>query len=142
MATTTFSTASELSGCAVVAGSVRKSRRTRQISAAFHCFSARATNSHVVLSMSKPSNDKFTVKSSSTDTGLTYKDAGVDIDAGSELVRRIAKMAPGIGGFGGLFPLGDSYLVAGTDGVGTKLKLAFETGIHDTIGIDLVKGSI
>lgn len=38
--------------------------------------------------------------------GLTYKDAGVDIDAGSELVRRIAKMAPGIGGFGGLFPLG------------------------------------
>ncbi|XP_051125592.1 phosphoribosylformylglycinamidine cyclo-ligase, chloroplastic-like [Andrographis paniculata] len=75
-------------------------------------------------------------------TGLTYKDAGVDIDAGSELVRRIAKMAPGIGGFGGLFPLGDSYLVAGTDGVGTKLKLAFETGIHDTIGIDLVAMSV
>ncbi|CAN6467838.1 unnamed protein product [Victoria cruziana] len=74
--------------------------------------------------------------------GLTYKDAGVDIDAGSELVRRIAKMAPGIGGFGGLFPLGDSYLVAGTDGVGTKLKLAFETGIHDTIGIDLVAMSV
>lgn len=73
---------------------------------------------------------------------LTYKDAGVDIDAGSELVRRIAKMAPGIGGFGGLFPLGDSYLVAGTDGVGTKLKLAFETGIHDTIGIDLVAMSV
>lgn len=74
--------------------------------------------------------------------GLTYKDAGVDIDAGSELVRRIAKMAPGIGGFGGLFPLGDSYLVAGTDGVGTKLKLAFETGIHNTIGIDLVAMSV
>ncbi|CAN0878403.1 Phosphoribosylformylglycinamidine cyclo-ligase, chloroplastic/mitochondrial [Linum grandiflorum] len=74
--------------------------------------------------------------------GLTYKDAGVDIDAGSELVKRIAKMAPGIGGFGGLFPLGDSYLVAGTDGVGTKLKLAFETGIHDTIGIDLVAMSV
>ncbi|KAJ8509716.1 hypothetical protein OPV22_000150 [Ensete ventricosum] len=74
--------------------------------------------------------------------GLTYKDAGVDIDAGSELVRRIAKLAPGIGGFGGLFPLGDSYLVAGTDGVGTKLKLAFETGIHDTIGIDLVAMSV
>lgn len=73
---------------------------------------------------------------------LTYKDAGVDIDAGSELVRRIAKMAPGIGGFGGLFPLGDSYLVAGTDGVGTKLKLAFETGIHDTIGVDLVAMSV
>jgi len=41
--------------------------------------------------------------------GLTYKDSGVDIDAGSELVRRIAKMAPGIGGFGGLFPLGNSF---------------------------------
>lgn len=68
---------------------------------------------------------------------LTYKDAGVDIDAGSELLRRIAKMAPGIGGFGGLFPRGDPYLVAGTDGVGTKLKLAFESGIHETIGIDL-----
>ncbi|MBA0589852.1 phosphoribosylformylglycinamidine cyclo-ligase, chloroplastic/mitochondrial [Gossypium raimondii] len=74
--------------------------------------------------------------------GLTYKDAGVDIDAGSELVRRIAKMAPGIGGFGGLYPLGDSFLVAGTDGVGTKLKLAFETGIHETIGIDLVAMSV
>ncbi|KAL9244888.1 hypothetical protein vseg_018605 [Gypsophila vaccaria] len=74
--------------------------------------------------------------------GLTYKEAGVDIDAGSELVRRIAKMAPGIGGFGGLYPLGDSYLVAGTDGVGTKLKLAFETGIHETIGIDLVAMSV
>ncbi|PRQ49063.1 putative phosphoribosylformylglycinamidine cyclo-ligase [Rosa chinensis] len=74
--------------------------------------------------------------------GLTYKGAGVDIDAGSELVRRIAKMAPGIGGFGGLFPLGASYLVAGTDGVGTKLKLAFDTGIHETIGIDLVAMSV
>lgn len=42
--------------------------------------------------------------------GLTYKDAGVDIDAGSELVRRIAKMAPGIGGFGGLYPLGNFFM--------------------------------
>jgi len=73
---------------------------------------------------------------------LTYKQAGVDIDAGTELVKRIAKMAPGIGGFGGLFPFGDSFLVAGTDGVGTKLKLAFETGIHDTIGVDLVAMSV
>ncbi|KAF8051922.1 hypothetical protein N665_1645s0007 [Sinapis alba] len=73
---------------------------------------------------------------------LSYKGSGVDIDAGTELVRRIAKMAPGIGGFGGLFPLGDSFLVAGTDGVGTKLKLAFETGIHHTIGIDLVAMSV
>ncbi|XP_052201579.1 phosphoribosylformylglycinamidine cyclo-ligase, chloroplastic/mitochondrial-like [Diospyros lotus] len=80
--------------------------------------------------------------SSANSKGLTYKEAGVDIDAGSELVWRIAKMAPGIGGFGGLFPLGDSYLVAGTDGVGTKLKLAFETGIHESIGIDLVAMSV
>ncbi|PWZ09950.1 Phosphoribosylformylglycinamidine cyclo-ligase, chloroplastic/mitochondrial [Zea mays] len=79
---------------------------------------------------------------SSTSSGgegrLTYKDGGVDIDADAELVRRIARMAPGIGGFGGLFPYNDDYLVASTDGVGTKLKLAFESGIHDTIGIDLV----
>ncbi|KAG2616873.1 hypothetical protein PVAP13_3NG176856 [Panicum virgatum] len=74
--------------------------------------------------------------------GMTYKGAGVDIDAGTELVRRIRKMAPGIGGFGGLYPFGDHFLVAGTDGVGTKLKLAFETGIHDTIGIDLVAMSV
>ncbi|XVE73400.1 hypothetical protein DITRI_Ditri11bG0115100 [Diplodiscus trichospermus] len=86
-----------------------------------------------VLSMAKDSDGS---------AGLTYKDAGVDIDAGSELVRRIAKMAPGIGGFGGLYPLGDSYLVAGTDGVGTKLKLAFETGINETLGIDLVAMSV
>ncbi|KAL0714452.1 hypothetical protein Bca4012_021431 [Brassica carinata] len=91
---------------------------------------ARTTN---VLSMSKKDDDT---------ESLSYKGSGVDIDAGTELVRRIAKMAPGIGGFGGLFPLGDSYLVAGTDGVGTKLKLAFETGIHHTIGIDLVAMSV
>ncbi|XP_022155664.1 phosphoribosylformylglycinamidine cyclo-ligase, chloroplastic/mitochondrial-like [Momordica charantia] len=88
---------------------------------------------------SSVSKSNFSVEAKA---GLTYKDAGVDIDAGTELVIRIAKMAPGIGGFGGLFPLGDSYLVAGTDGVGTKLKLAFETGIHDTIGIDLVAMSV
>ncbi|XP_009373838.2 phosphoribosylformylglycinamidine cyclo-ligase, chloroplastic/mitochondrial-like [Pyrus x bretschneideri] len=84
-------------------------------------------------------------ESGGSDSGydsLTYKGAGVDIDAGAELVRRIKKMAPGIGGFGGLFPFDDKYLVAGTDGVGTKLKLAFETGIHDTIGIDLVAMSV
>ncbi|CAO2812757.1 unnamed protein product [Amaranthus hypochondriacus] len=86
-----------------------------------------------VLAMSSSGNES---------DGFTYKDAGVDIDAGSELVKRIAKMAPGIGGFGGLYPFGDSYLVAGTDGVGTKLKLAFETGIHETIGIDLVAMSV
>ncbi|XP_009624440.1 phosphoribosylformylglycinamidine cyclo-ligase, chloroplastic/mitochondrial isoform X2 [Nicotiana tabacum] len=101
-----------------------KSNRERSIT-----FSVTASASQVDTASDEPSS-------------LTYKDAGVDIDAGSELVRRIAKLAPGIGGFGGLFPLGDSYLVAGTDGVGTKLKLAFETGIHDTIGIDLVAMSV
>jgi len=69
---------------------------------------------------------------------LTYKQAGVDIDAGDELVKRIQKFCPNIGGFGGLYPHGDGFLVAGTDGVGTKLKIAFAMDKHDTIGIDLV----
>ncbi|ORE96836.1 phosphoribosylformylglycinamidine cyclo-ligase [Aurantimonas sp. 22II-16-19i] len=83
---------------------------------------------------------------------LTYRDAGVDIDAGNEMVRRIKphvrstarKGADGeIGGFGGLFDLkaagfSDPILVAANDGVGTKVKIAIETGRHDTIGIDLV----
>jgi len=69
---------------------------------------------------------------------LTYKEAGVDIDAGDEFVERLKKRFPDIGGFGGLYPLNDQYLVASTDGVGTKLKLAFQMGKHDTIGIDLV----
>jgi phosphoribosylformylglycinamidine cyclo-ligase len=83
---------------------------------------------------------------------ITYKDAGVDIEAGDELVERIKpavkrSMRPevlaGLGGFGALFEIPvDRYrkpvLVSGTDGVGTKLRLAIETGRHDTIGIDLV----
>jgi phosphoribosylaminoimidazole synthetase len=84
--------------------------------------------------------------------GLTYAEAGVDIDAGTELVQKIKPLVrstrrPGadgeIGGFGGLFDLKaagfkDPILVAANDGVGTKLKIAIETGIHDTIGVDLV----
>lgn len=110
----------------------------------FGCFSNGSSSLSVTSQRRTKSSIIFSMSSSSAGEGnsLTYKDAGVDIDAGSELVRRIAKMAPGIGGFGGLFPLGDSYLVAGTDGVGTKLKLAFETGIHETIGIDLVAMSV
>ncbi len=82
----------------------------------------------------------------------TYKDAGVDIDAGEALVERIKPMAAStkragsdadLGGFGGLFDLkaagyNDPILVAATDGVGTKLRVALEAGIHDTVGIDLV----
>jgi len=89
------------------------------------------------------------------DKGLTYRDSGVDIDEGDALVERIKPHAlrtarpevlAGIGGFGGLFELPKGYrepvLVAGTDGVGTKLKLAFLAGKHDTVGIDLVAMSV
>ena len=83
---------------------------------------------------------------------LTYKDAGVDIDAGDALVEHIKPLARAthrsgvmgaLGGFGGLFDLKaagfrDPILVSGTDGVGTKLKVAIEAGIPDTVGIDLV----
>ncbi|CAI9099613.1 OLC1v1036462C1 [Oldenlandia corymbosa var. corymbosa] len=81
--------------------------------------------------------DRDEVNRNDVTDGLTYKDAGVDIDVGAELVRRVKKIAPGIGGFGGLIlnPGGDSYLVVTTDGVGTKLKLAVETGIHDTVAM-------
>lgn len=88
-------------------------------------------------------------------TSITYKDAGVDIIAGEELVERIKPFAKktmrkevlaGIGGFGALFEISKKYinpvLVSGTDGVGTKLKLAFELNQHDTIGIDLVAMSV
>jgi phosphoribosylformylglycinamidine cyclo-ligase len=86
---------------------------------------------------------------------MSYKDAGVDIDAGDALVERIKPLAKktmregvmaGIGGFGALFEVPKRYkepvLVSGTDGVGTKLKLAFEWNMHDTVGIDLVAMSV
>jgi len=92
---------------------------------------------------------------SSSPTPLSYKDAGVDIDAGDALVERIKPLAKrtmregvlaGIGGFGALFEVPKRYkepvLVSGTDGVGTKLKLAFEWNMHDTVGIDLVAMSV
>ena len=92
---------------------------------------------------------------SSAPTPLSYKDAGVDIDAGDALVERIKPLAKktmregvmaGIGGFGALFEVPRRYrepvLVSGTDGVGTKLKLAFEWQMHDTVGIDLVAMSV
>ncbi|MCB5364520.1 phosphoribosylformylglycinamidine cyclo-ligase [Pusillimonas sp. CC-YST705] len=88
-------------------------------------------------------------------TSLTYRDAGVDIDAGEALVDRIKPLAArtmragvlnGIGGFGALFEmpkgLREPVLVSGTDGVGTKLRLAFDWQRHDTVGIDLVAMSV
>jgi phosphoribosylformylglycinamidine cyclo-ligase len=74
---------------------------------------------------------------------ITYRKAGVDVDAGNALVDRIKKMSPLIGGFAGLFPFPkkgfkDPQLVGCTDGVGTKLKIAFLAGEHSTVGIDLV----
>lgn len=90
--------------------------------------------------------------SNSDKSSLSYADAGVDIEAGERLVDAIAPLAKatqrsgimgGLGGFGALFDVKaagftDPVLVSGTDGVGTKLMLAFETGIHNTVGIDLV----
>src|SRR5262249_55064102 len=88
--------------------------------------------------------------------GLTYAEAGVDIDAGNRMVELIKPLVRAtaragadaeIGGFGGLFDLkragfSDPVLVATTDGVGTKVKVAIETGVHGTIGIDLVAMSV
>ncbi|MBC7545874.1 MAG: phosphoribosylformylglycinamidine cyclo-ligase [Candidatus Sericytochromatia bacterium] len=72
-------------------------------------------------------------------SGLTYKAAGVDIDAGNALVKRIQGFTKGIGGFAGLFDLdGERLLVGSTDGVGTKLQLAIDLQRYDTIGQDLV----
>ena len=92
---------------------------------------------------------------SSSATPLSYRDAGVDIDAGDALVDRIKPLAKktmrdgvlaGIGGFGALFEVPKRYrepvLVSGTDGVGTKLKLAFQLNRHDTVGQDLVAMSV
>ncbi|MDP2112192.1 MAG: phosphoribosylformylglycinamidine cyclo-ligase [Thiobacillus sp.] len=88
-------------------------------------------------------------------SSISYKDAGVDIDAGDALVERIKPLArrtmrpevlTGIGGFGALVEISKKFrepvLVSGTDGVGTKLRLAFELDRHDTVGIDLVAMSV
>jgi phosphoribosylformylglycinamidine cyclo-ligase len=101
--------------------------------------------------LNQPNNTSAAAQSA----GLSYRDAGVDIDAGDLLVENIKPYAKrtmrpevlsGIGGFGGLVEISRKYkepvLVSGTDGVGTKLKLAFELDIHNTVGIDLVGMSV
>lgn len=106
-----------------------------------------ATERELNLTSSRPENPNA--------VQLSYRDAGVDIDAGDRLVENIKPYAKctmrpevlaGIGGFGALFEISRSYrnpvLVSGTDGVGTKLKLAFQLGKHDSIGIDLVAMSV
>jgi phosphoribosylformylglycinamidine cyclo-ligase len=100
-------------------------------------------------------NDHLTMTSPHTPSPISYKDAGVDIDAGDALIERIKPLAKktmregvlaGIGGFGAMFEVSKKFnepvLVSGTDGVGTKLKLAFEWQMHDTVGIDLVAMSV
>ena len=100
-------------------------------------------------------NDPTGSPSSNDNASLTYRDAGVDIDAGDRLVENIKPFAKrtmrpevlnGIGGFGALVEISRKFrepvLVSGTDGVGTKLKLAFELNRHDTVGIDLVGMSV
>jgi len=100
---------------------------------------------------SRPSRTTAASNMSAETESLSYRAAGVDIDAGNEVVERIKPLVKrtfrpevmaGLGGFGALFDLGGRYrepvLVSGTDGVGTKLKLAQQLGRHDTIGIDLV----
>lgn len=102
--------------------------------------------------MKTPESDQENNTSANT---LTYRDAGVDIDAGERLVKNIKPLAKktnrpgllgGLGGFGALFEIPKTFknpvLVTGTDGVGTKLKLANELNRHDTIGIDLVAMSV
>ena len=101
--------------------------------------------------MTKPSSNNL----SDSSTSISYRDAGVDMEAGDALVEQIKPFAKrtmrpevlaGIGGFGSLFEMPKKFknpvLVSGTDGVGTKLKLAFELNKHDTVGIDLVAMSV
>jgi phosphoribosylformylglycinamidine cyclo-ligase len=105
--------------------------------------------------LSRKKSKPFFMTSQTERPSLSYKDAGVDIEAGDALVERIKPLAKktmregvlaGIGGFGALFEIPKHYkepvLVSGTDGVGTKLKLAFEWNMHNSVGIDLVAMSV
>jgi phosphoribosylformylglycinamidine cyclo-ligase len=127
-----------------------QSRQFYGLKPVFHCFFTSFSASSPYISCAA----SYQIMSNSH-TPLSYKAAGVDIDAGDALVERIKPLAKrtlregvlgGIGGFGALFEIPKRYkepvLVSGTDGVGTKLKLAFEWNMHDTVGIDLVAMSV
>jgi phosphoribosylformylglycinamidine cyclo-ligase len=114
-----------------------------------------AANRAPVADSARIFKDSILTAFTSASSPLTYRDAGVDIDAGDALVERIKPAAKrtmrpevlaGIGGFGALFEISKKYrepvLVSGTDGVGTKLKLAFQWNRHDTVGQDLVAMSV
>jgi phosphoribosylformylglycinamidine cyclo-ligase len=133
--------------------------RAARITSLWHeAFAARIPKSRILTyarAHSRDPPDMTQQRSSSPTAPLTYRDAGVDIDAGDALVEKIKPLArrtmrpgvlAGIGGFGALFEVPKGYrepvLVSGTDGVGTKLKLAFEQNRHDTIGVDLVAMSV
>jgi phosphoribosylformylglycinamidine cyclo-ligase len=109
----------------------------------------------LILTHSAPHYETFPMSQQNLKQSLSYRDAGVDIDAGDQLVENIKPFAKrtmrpevlgGIGGFGALVEISKKFkepvLVSGTDGVGTKLKLAFELNRHDTVGIDLVGMSV
>lgn len=121
------------------------------------CCKIGSKRSHTFTASSNTVNDHYPNRTHTTDsiTTLSYREAGVDIDAGDRLVQNIKPFArrtlrpevlTGIGGFGALFEISKNYLnpvlVSGTDGVGTKLKLAFQMNRHESIGIDLVAMSV
>jgi phosphoribosylformylglycinamidine cyclo-ligase len=113
--TVAFGANTELSRC--FARSIRRSDQQpgpiQRFSHGFQPLSVAADKLGATRSSTRNSRRVFSVAKNNSGESLTYKDAGVDIDAGSELVRRIAKMAPGIGGFGGLFPLGIIFFHCG-----------------------------
>jgi hypothetical protein len=110
--TVAFGANTELSRCFApsIRGSDQKPGPIQRFSHRFQPLSVAADKLEAARSSTRNSRRLFSVLKSNSGESLTYKDAGVDIDAGSELVRRIAKMAPGIGGFGGLFPLGIIFI--------------------------------
>src|SRR3954466_9291428 len=128
--------------------------RPVELAANFPAFAAKQRRFGATAFYFTASAAKYTM-SQTSNVSLSYRDAGVDIDAGDALVEAIKPFAKrtlregvmgGLGGFGAMFEISKKYkepvLVSGTDGVGTKLKLAFELNRHDTVGIDLVAMSV